>query len=124
VSLVAVDEVEPVAAGVAPQLLEADDEVERLDATVSLLSVLTALVVELSFDVVADAPESADWTAIAPPRPTSVATLAVATALRARPAGCGRFRRGVASGISRSFGGWRSVQRISELIVRDGGKRS
>jgi two-component system response regulator MprA len=70
---------------------------------------------------------SVAWRAMVPPSPSSAATLVPAAILRARRAGCGRFRRGVASGISRSFDGGRTdrgddaldVETSSEPEVRD-----
>ncbi len=119
---VSAGDVELLVAGVAAQLLEAVVELVVFDVT-EPLSVLTVLVFASSVDVATDTAESVDCSAITPPRPTRVATLAVATALRARPAGWGRFLRGFASGISRSFG-WKSMRRITGTIVRETGKRS
>ncbi|MGZ4689041.1 MAG: hypothetical protein ACXVKA_12920 [Acidimicrobiia bacterium] len=103
-------------AGVADQLLEVADE-ESVAVTV-LLFVLAWL---LSADVTECAAVSAAWTAIAPLKPNSAAMLAPAATFRARRAGCGRLRRGVASGIARSFV---RLRRGLVTMVRDGRKRS
>jgi hypothetical protein len=96
-----VDEDEPVldwlsALDVAGVAAHRDVELESVEVAVELLLSLDCVA---SVGVTVWAALSVAWTAIAPPRPRSAATLAVAVALRARRAGCARFRRGVASGI-------------------------
>lgn len=95
------EESEEGVAAVADQVL--DDEVAVPESTAVDESVVSVLLWVASAEVTVGAALSAVWTAITPPSPSSAATLPDATALRARRAGCGRLRRGVASGITRSF---------------------
>jgi hypothetical protein len=97
-------------AGVAAQL----DDVAVESATGAL--VLSELVCVLSVWVAVAAGLSTACTAMAPPRPSSAATLAAPAARLARRAGCARLRWGP-SGISRSF-----VR--GDAIVGERGKRS
>jgi hypothetical protein len=103
-------------AGVAAQVL--DDE--PLAAAVAPVAELVAV---LPGAVAVGAAEPVAWMAIAPPRPTNEATLAVAATLRARRAGWGRLRRGVSSGITRSFGVEAGAANL-ETMLGTGGKRS
>jgi hypothetical protein len=113
---------EPVA-GVAAQLLDVEPELFVVTVLPAARSGLTVLVLLSSVDVAVDTAASVDCSAITLPRLTSVATLAPAATLRARAAGCGRFLRGVVSGISRSLRV--EVDAADQVpIVRDGGKRS
>jgi hypothetical protein len=105
-----------------------DDALAPVAAQSSELAVVDVVVVAVCLVFVAvavDVPSAAltvvaalsvAWTAMAPPRPSRAATLVPATILRARRAGCGRFRRGFASGIARSFvGGGRIVVRTLSM---------
>ena len=101
-------------AGVAAQL---EDDVPEAVAVAAGLAVLVP-VFALAALVAVCAEVPTVWNAMTPLRPSSAATLAVAVALRARRAGCARFRRGIGSAISCSF------LRGLGIIVGDRGKRS
>jgi hypothetical protein len=91
------ESVEDVGAVAAQRSEDEDEDETAVDVSVSL----PLWVVSAGVTVGAALLEVS--TAMTPPRPSSAATLAAAAALRARRAGCGRGRRGVASGITRSF---------------------
>jgi hypothetical protein len=75
-------------AGVAAQLLDGGAVVVVVAGAAAAMPVF----VWVPMDAGVWAAESVAWAAIAPARPTSVATLAVAATFRARRAGCGRCR--------------------------------